>query len=274
MHKVNAITKSDRIFEIDFVRGILILIMCLEHFCYYVYRYCYVGIWDISKVSDGFYGFATQCNYFLYEWPYRQPLRAIGLGLFFIISGICCTFSRSNYKRGAKILLFFLGIYVAAFFTQNFIKYPMMLNFGVFLVYAFCMIALEPMKQLTHKMQGILVLILLAICILVLFLCPDFGVNPMRWFGLSQYINLQYLDDFALFPSMLLFALGIFLGGLLYKPKFGYLFSKQRIGYLNSFPLVTKIFKPVAWVGQHSLAIYAMQFVFLPLIFVAITLGF
>ncbi|MDR3186151.1 MAG: DUF1624 domain-containing protein [Christensenellaceae bacterium] len=68
---VNNNKKDQRIFELDFIRGILIFLMCLQHLCWFFYRYLYCGIWEVNKVSTSLSAFSKFTNEFLYINPFN-----------------------------------------------------------------------------------------------------------------------------------------------------------------------------------------------------------
>ena len=256
-------SKTDRVFEIDFVRGMLIIFMCLEHLAYYFYRYVFLGIWDNTILPAGVIQLGSWCNYFLYESTARPILRGVALALFFLVSGIASTFSKSNVKRATKILSFFVLLYILAFVAQNFIQYPVMLNFGVFLAYAFCILLFELFRKIPLWLHYVISVILLALSVLAYFFFADFGINPLRWFGISQYLNLQFLDDYPIFPSIFFFSLGVVLGKTIYKKK------KNPLYKLNN----CIVLKPVLWVGRNSLIVYGVHFLLYPIIFVIVSVA-
>ena len=87
-------SKTDRVFEIDFVRGMLIIFMCLEHLAYYFYRYVFLGIWDNTILPAGVIQLGSWCNYFLYESTARPILRGVALALFF-----SCVWNSINFFK-------------------------------------------------------------------------------------------------------------------------------------------------------------------------------
>jgi uncharacterized membrane protein len=89
MEKEHAKKKRGRIPEIDFLRGLALLLMVWHHAMYDV-RY----IFSIDA-------FAFQDSY----WFYRIG-RPIVLALFLLVSGISTRFSGNNLKRGLRMLLF------------------------------------------------------------------------------------------------------------------------------------------------------------------------
>ncbi len=83
-----------RAFELDALRGLALFMMLLHH-----------TIFDLR------YLFGLDVFAFQESWWFENLLRPAFLSVFLVVSGICCTFSRSNTRRGLRLLL------VAAAFT-------------------------------------------------------------------------------------------------------------------------------------------------------------
>lgn len=104
--------KKKRIWEIDFIRGVAILGMCVDHL-----------LWDLGNLNSFFFNFrevdiawVNQMGIILRDWYNggRQYFHNLAF-LFFIICGISSTFSRNNWKHSLKIfvasLILFVGTY-------------------------------------------------------------------------------------------------------------------------------------------------------------------
>ena len=94
---------GDRAWELDFLRGTALIMRCFMHMS-----------WDIR------YEFRVDVSSYLVKgwfWSFVHPVIVV---LFVSVSGICCTFSRSNIKRGLKLLgatlVLFIGTFVATYF--------------------------------------------------------------------------------------------------------------------------------------------------------------
>lgn len=97
--------KNKRVWEIDFIRGVAILGMVVDHF-----------IFDLSDMQDFFCNFSQVNNPFFntlqrslahyYNDPpfIRQYFHNLAV-LFFILCGISCTFSHNNFRHAGKIFL-------------------------------------------------------------------------------------------------------------------------------------------------------------------------
>jgi uncharacterized membrane protein len=253
--------QGQRIFELDFIRGILIFLMCLQHLCWFFYRYLYCGIWEAEKITASFLGFGKLTNEILYVYPYNLTAMSIAWCLYFLMAGISFTFSRKNYKRSAITVGFFLLVYVVAVLCQNFMKYPVVLNFGMFLGYAVYMLIFQLIRRfpLWFHIAISAILLVLAICCQVFEF--NFELNPLRWFGLSQSWNMGYLDEWFIMPSLFFYALGGVIGRTIYKNK------TSKLQQLNKWV----IFKPLLWLGKHSMMVYVANIIAYPLLFIILT---
>ena len=130
-------TKS-RISEIDFLRGVCILLMVLDHF---FYQFGYLVEYIFGEIS------ATSPVYMLHifsqwwrNWDVRINVRYIVLTLFFFLSGICTTFSRDNLKRG--LLTFFVALIINIFMLaiDHIAVSGMKVLFGAINCFAICIL--------------------------------------------------------------------------------------------------------------------------------------
>ena len=113
-------SRLNRIFEVDLLRGIIILGMVIDHT---VYDFTWGGIFGedvFFKTSNiGALSWLPKLNIFTsYYWggDFRLTLRILGVVLLAFLCGISSTLSRNNYKRG--ILLTVAGVIMT--FGMNF----------------------------------------------------------------------------------------------------------------------------------------------------------
>ncbi len=119
MEKEHAKKKRERIPEIDFLRGLALLLMVWHHAMYDV-RYIF-----------GIDAFAFQDSY----WFYRIG-RPIVLALFLLVSGISTRFSGNNLKRGLRMLLFAVIATVMTAIVEVITNWMGVIFFNVFHVIA------------------------------------------------------------------------------------------------------------------------------------------
>lgn len=109
---LTAANDKKRVWEIDFIRGVAILGMVVDHF-----------LWDLGNLNSFFYNFreiniewVNQMGVALRTWygGGRQYFHNLAF-LFFLICGISSTFSRNNWKHSFKIFaasfVLFVGTY-------------------------------------------------------------------------------------------------------------------------------------------------------------------
>ena len=108
---------KDRAWELDFLRGIALLMMLFMHMS-----------WDVR------YEFRVDVFSYLEKgwfWSFVHPVIVV---LFVSVSGICCTFSRSNIKRGLKLLAATLALGIGTFIATNYIGISCLIIFNVLAV--------------------------------------------------------------------------------------------------------------------------------------------
>ena len=141
--------RSQRAWEIDALRGFLILAVLINHLNLTVNAFCVNGYYNIdpslwAEMTDPLHiwyawdenGMVTSA---LWVKALRNACTFPAVDTFFVISGICCSFSRDNLKRGLRTLA--AGAFVAGFtkllavWTGDPSRF---IRFGVLLCYAFC----------------------------------------------------------------------------------------------------------------------------------------
>ncbi|MCQ2603119.1 MAG: DUF1624 domain-containing protein [Clostridia bacterium] len=137
-----------RVWEIDFLRGLCIILMILDHTALLLGDFFgpawYETAWINGKIvliGDGF-GVAL-CNLCRDYWV--SGLREVGhpvvLFIFFSISGISCAFSRSNFKRGFELAIISLIYTLGSYIGQEYLGVGnILVTFGVLHFYAFCIL--------------------------------------------------------------------------------------------------------------------------------------
>ena len=265
--------KKERVWEIDALRGYLIICLLAWHlyltvdaFCingyYHINSYRWVEITDPMRIffnwgDDGIIHKVFMGGDSSYTLQFR-----IGVDVFFIISGISCMFSRHNLKRAIKTLI--AGIFIAVFtyglsiWTGDPTRF---IRFGALMCYAFCqffyVILFEKMKNRW-----------LIICTIPIFLIGYYiryvGVAATRLpllyiFGVPQ-IGDQSSDFWPILPMLGWFLLGVVIGRKYYSEK------KTRLPY----KLPDKLTKPLQFLGRYSGIIYVSHIVIYTAVFCGI----
>lgn len=120
-YKENRINKlQNRIWEIDFIRGVLILGMLIDHFMFWLGFFA--TLFTPEQIPGWLNGIAQFADAY-WKNDIKIAIRLIGVSLFFFLTGIASKFSKSNLKRsliciGFSLLLSFAYL-LYTFITKN-----------------------------------------------------------------------------------------------------------------------------------------------------------
>lgn len=226
-----------RLPEVDFFRGIAILMMAVFHF-----------MWNLDYFS------VTSGNLYSGFWGVFQKLTG---GLFIFLVGVSLTLSYSRSKerypikfiaRGFRIFCYGLMITVFSYFfsAENTVFFGILHFIGIATIIA------TPFIRYT--------------CVNFLFGCLFLGAGVylskftlsfpwLVWVWHNHPVNT--LDLYPLLPWLGIVFLGLFLGNVLYPD------GRRR--FKATLPTITsKISRPVEFLGRNSLIIY---FIHLPVMF-------
>jgi uncharacterized membrane protein len=230
-----------RAFELDFLRGLAIIMMILHHLIY-----------DLRYIM-GLDLFAWQESYFFEYW-----LRAPFVFIFLAVSGVCCTFSSSNIRRSGKMALVAAGFSAVFFAVSTFTDSEMYVIFNVIHILAVGTFLYAVLEVLASK--GIIRDLRMPLLILVVvFLWLEYPLSAMDRGFVPVLIPLH--DHFSIGLGMadympLVPWIGLFFAGAL----FGRLFYAQKQSlFPNPPPVVQGVTAPFAFVGRHSLLFYILH---------------
>lgn len=241
---------DNRIWLIDELRGLAILLMVLDH-----------AFFDIV--------FIFGVDIPLFTSPFISAVRLSFELLFVAISGASCHLSRNNLKRG--ILCFLLGLPVTIV-TYIFFKEQLVL-FGILQCLGVCMIIFALFKKLLAKMNRAVGFFIFAFLALITYNSYFFEIGipgflvfevPMDiasvWLIPVGFPPIDYfpVDYFPLFPWLFVFLAGSFFGAFLKEKRAPELFYKRHSKFLSL-------------IGQNTLIIYLLH---QPVVFVVLYVVF
>ena len=229
----NTVTSS-RIWEIDFIRGLAIILMMIFHL--------------IVDLTD-FYAYGL--DYFRGFWYLEGKLSAI---LFMLICGVSSTLGRHNFLHGCKVFMWAM-LLTAVTYIYNENCYIL---FGILHFLGISLLSANFMRRLPITW---LLLISSTTIIIGLLFSTRFVTTPYLFpLGLmnSTFISMDY---YPLFPWYGVFLFGIIGGKMLYghKKRLGL----RQVSYIQPkfqtslTPLHFR--KNITWLGQHSLVIYLIH---------------
>lgn len=252
---------KNRAMELDLIRGFAVVLMMFDHLMY--------DFWGLlpSVIKDYPLDLRLLGLDYWY-WDVRRVVRIGVIFLFFALTGICSSFSRSNLARGSKLFVVAMVLtaatWGASFFTGN----PnMTIAFGVLHAIAVSLILVGILEKLhTNKW------VYLALGVLLV----GFGIWISGYnVGFVAYSNADSVvslvgktivglaecgsDSFDLPTTAGQIFLGVFLGKQFYGERKSLVFKS----YHNN---------PLTFIGRHSLIVYFAHQVLFPVIAVLVFL--
>ena len=249
----------DRAWELDFLRGIALLMMLFMHMSWDV-RYEF-GADVFSYLEAGWF------------WSFVHPVIVV---LFVSVSGMCCTLSRNNVKRGLKLLGASLILTLVTFLITKFAGIECLIVFNVLAVLT-CGVFLYALISLIErkiKANANAVNVIMGLAGLYIVICGcnihymDYSTDSLVFLPIGFEISgAPWMADYMpLFPWLGVFLIGCVIGRICYKDKKTVFAGRGRI--------LTAIARPVEFIGRHSLIIYLVHqpvvYVILYLIFLLI----
>lgn len=224
---------SRRVWLVDEVRGVFIILMVLYHLFY-----------------DLVYIFGV--NIPAFEWGFTRYLQLLIAGLFVFISGVASRFSRSNVKRGAQCFAFgMLMTLVTWLFLPS-----QLVAFGVLHMLGICMMLFPLFKPLLDKIPPLVGLLLCAALFFLTFNTQSgyWGMRgwelalPASWYSTSFLFPLGFpkpgfwsSDYFPLLPWILWYFGGTFAGVYVVEkrcPPWFYLPHSRVLAFLGRNTIV------------------------------------
>ncbi len=259
--------KRNRIWEIDFIRGICVILMILDHLSMLIANYFapswYGSAFYLGKAGDAF-------SLFCREWlnsDARPIIHNVVLLFFFGVSGISCTFSRSNFRRGGQLAIL-AGIYsFCSLFAEKVIGiHGVTTVFGVLNFLAASMLLYALIEWACKRDSNHISIVATGLIgiTLILYFCytppadtPMFFATifpPVDAYGNDSLFYTQKLfspgDLFTMIPYTAYYFLGVLLAPLLYGKR------KSLLPALDG-----KWNKPVCFTGRHALWVYILHLV-------------
>lgn len=248
-----------RIHEIDFIRGILICLVVMDHIFNFTMNFS--SGWAGAEHLQPYWAL-NQAMHFYWDHPVRMVVRWLCLISFCFISGISCAFSKSNSKRALQMV----GIWALLFIVTNIIRGALLANnfdtsvtcfridFNVIGVLAWSTL----LYCFFEKKNWVWLLVVALIGLALHPLCQvlsqtEFGHQTYVPFLWRPYVNegeiagstaLMQADHMPLFPYLGFFFLGAMVSKLTY--------AKDKKSYFKRYNWE----RPICFIGRHTLIIY------------------
>lgn len=239
-----------RIWELDILRGILMIFVTLCHCCQFGNQLC---------IFDFVTPFGIKVHDFINTYSgsaFAVGIQPFGLWLFCWLSGVNCSFSRSKVRRVLK-MVFFCGLFMGGYYALHLLVPSFIVGdliFNIIAVITICVTIwwlLDLVKCPDWIRIGIAII---AICLGLTYYYMDY-VRGGAWVE-NDFLALMVYNGHAhdisrqdfqpLFPHLGWFILGGVMGKKIYKEK--KTLTKHEEPY--------KVFRPLAYIGKHSLVVY------------------
>ena len=245
-----------RVWEVDFVRGLLIWLVTFDHFlydCAFLFRFT-------SEFGLALKSFAV--NYYL-GYNLAGDVRAViqygCIMLFVFIAGLSCALSKSNFKRGVKMAGFSFAFTFVTYMLENLFGFVgMTITFNVLHVIATCTLMWSLIDLIFVKCnktgKTILYSVVSIVSVVVIILGYHYLNNiiktPLTPFQSIFFYNSTLFanspgDHLNLFPALGFFMIGAMLSKVLYKER------KTLFPFVNEKYLI-----PFTFSGKYCLFIY------------------
>lgn len=212
--------RHNRVWELDLLRGVALLLMIVFHLCYDLNVFFHVPV--------------------VYD---RGPIYFLGKTaaiMFIFLAGVSANFSRSNWRRGWRLFLLGLGITAVTriFFPSQVIKFGILHFLGTALMLVAFLIRLSPLALLALGGVSIWLGLYLA-----------WVRVPWDWlFFLGLRSDAFYSADYyPLFPWLGVLLAGVAVGKVVYREK------------KSLFPFLEGKFRFLAAAGSRTLLLYLLH---------------
>ena len=295
---------NNRIKEIDFLRGFLILLMIMDHLFFDFGQLIYI-ISNFSLNQSLLSQFVKFSSSYL-SWDFRINFRIFVVMLFFFISGISFQFSKNNNKRGFILLSIGILLTLGSIIISYILKDDFVIIASIFLTFGLAILITNFIyfvinKILKNNTISSLFLVIIGLFAAIYFIDFTFNVNvPIinKIESFNDLVNVilgykQYgFDDIPLLINLTAMLIGFGIGKLVYpnrKSLFSYfnkkiyvkpskslkfynekLYTRKKAIYILLTPFLL-IGKLIEFFGRHSLYVYIIhQFVLIPILIICL----
>ncbi len=245
-----------RVHEIDLFRGILIIFVFVDHL---LNNFLLHSATWFELTGHEFWNAMDQAMNWYWFCPARTIVRCIILGLFCLVSGISCAFSRNNWKRAAETLGLGAIIAVGSNILQAWgiagqnvrVDHNIIMVLGWSTLF-YCFFQDKKNNALIYATIGIFLFSIVVVPILYNFVpnAPQAYV-PSLWEPLGEFTQADWMP---LFPYIGFFFIGAIIARFFYKDKSSH-FKRYEWE------------RPICFLGRHTLLIYLSHYLILMGIF-------
>ncbi len=247
---------SQRIWELDFLRGVCVLLMVFDHFMFDIAD-LFGSAW-IATGKENVIQIVRLAIQYINSSELRATTQHIVVWIFAVLCGISCSFSRSNLKRGVQACIIAGIITIVSYYMDSAIK------FGILHMFAFSILLWWLIDTLCCHNKMITAGVCMFVGIMIITMNEGFmatyNANPQAFatdndyyfigaFMLGDHRNFFSGDYYPIFPTTGYMLVGAALGILLYPKK------KSLLPLLGKYDW----YKPFAFWGKIAIWVYALH---------------
>ncbi|MDR2202435.1 MAG: DUF1624 domain-containing protein [Clostridiales bacterium] len=240
--------KKERVWEIDFLRGVCILLMVADHIMFDLWQFPY-WVANFDGVNNAFFNKAAAFAENYWEWGVREAVRLVVVFIFLTLSGISCSLSRSNDKRLIKLAAAALLLSVVTLSADAVMNLGVSIVWGILHIMAFSLLVYVLLKKVFPNKYLYLGI---GAALIAVGLTPPFTAAPYSYditfkSFFEAVLGTLYLgaDSYGIAPYTGIFLVGAYLGEAFYSGK------KSLLPALGG-----KWSKPVEFVGRNTIWVY------------------
>lgn len=244
-----------RIWELDFLRGLAILLMVFDHFMYDLSILPWFFTNFYSVMTEGMFNW-WNIGYDFFTSGFRTVCHYIFATLFLLITGISCTLTHSNVVRATRLLIFAAILTAATAFADTVANLDALIVFGIIHCMAVSVFVYAAINRIFK--DDVFLLAFGAAFIVAGILIPWYNMNfvvlPGGAEGFVTAIKACFgfvragSDHFPLFPCCGVVLWGAYIGKKFYPDKKSLLPALD--GQWNSF---------ISSVGRHTVWVYMLH---------------
>jgi len=260
--------KRKRVWEVDFLRGVCILLMIVDHAMYNFFMLIPDLAANWNTVQNTFFEHMAQFSAWYWVWNVRTVIRFTVVFIFLFLSGVSCSFTRSNGHRLRKLSMAAALVTLVTFTADGIADVGLSIAFGILHILAFSLLLYIIAKKLLPHRN--FYLIIGAVITLAGFFLPVYGTTIPFWsaemphyFTLNAEVFSKILlgtatfgsDCYGILPYTGFFFLGAAAGEVFYPQKRS-LFPKLDKRWHAAYSFVGR---KAIWVYlTHQIAIVAV----------------
>lgn len=233
-------SSGQRAFELDALRGLAVLMMILHHL-----------IFDLRYLLD------LDVFAFQEKWWFDTLLRPVFLFIFLGVSGVCCSFSRSNARRGFRLSLVALLLTAVTMTVWRLGGPDIVIYFNILHLLAIGTLLYAGLDRAFGRKPERFYVVLLALAAIVLWtgsILPGLPRPQGYWLlplGILPAGSVNMGDYMPLLPWLGFFLIGAIIG------KLAYASCVSR--FPNTPASVIRSVTPLTWIGRRALLVYVLH---------------